>query len=207
LSSPRQINGRVSPDFQFAGLDPLHEFADAIFNFPAVTRLLKLIQDCPRQLFSNLGVGFENKFLLLLGGLNQIVNGSVGLDADKNTNLFSVRERRMQFVEAADEKVTDETIKMLRVVPQQHAKSLVQALTVFVRDECAVGGHKLRVEFATEMWRRQSAFIFARATILRRGLRGEGEGGLRGREANTTSSEKISAGSAEGERLRRVWRC
>jgi hypothetical protein len=69
------------------------------------------------------------------------MRASFAPDADKNANLFGVRERRMQFVESANEKVADQTIKIPRVVAQQYAKSLVQTLTVFVRDKCAVRGH------------------------------------------------------------------
>ena len=40
---------RISADFQFAGLDPLHELADAVFNVRTVAGLLEFAQDFARH--------------------------------------------------------------------------------------------------------------------------------------------------------------
>jgi hypothetical protein len=82
-------------------------------------------------------VGFQNQ-LLLLRFLNEFVGFAVGVDADENPNFFRLGERRINFVKAADVKITDEAIKEARIPAEQHAKSVAQALTGFVCDECQV---------------------------------------------------------------------
>ena len=76
--------GRVSANFKFTRLDPLHELADPIFNVRAVTRLLEFSQDFARHSLPDLGVGRKYKILLFFRGLNQFVSRRVGLDADEN---------------------------------------------------------------------------------------------------------------------------
>jgi len=84
-------------------------------------------------------MGFQNKLLLLLGGLDQFVSRPVGLDADENANLLRLRKRGMKFVETADEKIADETIKEARFVTQQDTEAVARAFAGLVRDEGQVG--------------------------------------------------------------------
>ena len=86
-----------------------------------------------------LGVGFQNKLLLRLGGLDQFVSPLVGLDANENPNLLRLHKRRMKFVETADEKIAEEAIKEARVVTEQDTEAVAQAFAGLARDEGQVG--------------------------------------------------------------------
>ena len=100
---------------------------------------LEFVQNFARQLRFDLGMGFQNKFLLLLCALNQFVGGAVGFNPDKDANFLGLCERRVKFLKTTDEKIADETIKKARVVTEQDAKAVTETFAGLVRDECQVG--------------------------------------------------------------------
>lgn len=147
---------KTGVSFQFAGPDPFHEFAYAIFNLGAVPGFLELGQDFAGHTLPNLGVGFQNKLLLLFCRLDQFVSRAVGLDANEDANLFSPRERRMKPVKTAYEKVADETIEEARVVTEQDTEAVAKMLALLVRDECQVRGHD-DPRIAARIWHKPSS--------------------------------------------------
>jgi hypothetical protein len=137
--------GRVGADLKLAGPDPFHEFADAVFDLNAVTGFLELGQDFAGHALPDLGVGFQNKLLLLFGGLNQFVGRAIGLDANENTDLLGFRKRRVKPVKAADKEIADEAIEEARVVAQQDAEAVAKMLALLVGNECQVRGHRIQI--------------------------------------------------------------
>ncbi len=65
--------GRIRADFQFAGLDPFHEFADAVFDFGTVAGFLELVQDFARQRSRTWAWDSKTNSCCFFGGLNQFV--------------------------------------------------------------------------------------------------------------------------------------
>ncbi len=77
---------------------------------------MELGEDFAGHTLPDLGVGFQNKLLLLFCRLDQFVSRAVGLDANENANLLGLRERGVEPVKPADEKIADEAIEKARVV-------------------------------------------------------------------------------------------
>jgi hypothetical protein len=67
---------------------------------------------------------------------------SVGLDADEDADSLGLRERGVELVEAADEKVADEAVEKPGVVAGQDTEAVAQVFPLLVGDEGQVGRHE-----------------------------------------------------------------
>src|SRR2546427_10488912 len=77
----------------------------------------------------------QHKITLLFCPLEKVVSGTVSLQADQDADFFNFFQGRIQFVEAADEKVSDQAIEETGVFTEQHAEAVAQTLARFVHDE------------------------------------------------------------------------
>ena len=102
-------------DFQFPRSHPLNEFVNASFDIGAVGGLFKFIEHVIGDLFFRRSMGFEGQLSLFFRPLEQFVRRAVGFQADQDSNLFDILQRREQLVKSADEKVSDQAIEIARV--------------------------------------------------------------------------------------------
>jgi hypothetical protein len=130
----------VELHLQLAGANPLAELPHARFDCDRVVRLDEFLAHHSAEGGFDLRCGWHPFTQAIFGDLDEAVNDLLGLKPDEDAGFLDGFERGIEPEKAADEKVSNEAIEVLRQ-GQDSCQPLAQrVLALIVRNFFGVGG-------------------------------------------------------------------